>query len=59
MLEWNSKVTDEAWMFWHSYGGQKGFEVKEKGTQTKKNLIANLHHVDMIVEMRVIEEKTK
>lgn len=25
----------------------------------KKNLIANLHHVDMIVEMRVIEEKTK
>jgi len=24
------KTIDEAWMFWISYGGQKGFEVRKR-----------------------------
>ena len=29
--------TDEAWMFWISYGGQKGFEVKKSNTNKRKS----------------------
>ena len=28
---------DEAWMFWISYGGQKGFEVKKSNTNKRKS----------------------
>jgi hypothetical protein len=30
-----------------------------KGTQTKDNHMTKLHHLDMFVEMRVIEDKTR
>nr|AAP55110.2 transposon protein, putative, unclassified, expressed [Oryza sativa Japonica Group] len=29
--------TDEAWMFWNSYGGQKGFEVRKRYTNKRKS----------------------
>ena len=28
--------TDEAWMFWVSYGGQKGFEVTKRYSNKRK-----------------------
>ena len=29
--------TDEAWMFWVSYGGQKGFEVRKRYSNKRKS----------------------
>jgi len=31
------KTIDEAWMFWISYGGQKGFEVRKRYTNKRKD----------------------
>ena len=52
------KCSDEAGMFWHRYGGQKGFEVKKRYTN-KRHQMTKLHHLDMFMEMRVIEDKTR
>ena len=46
--------SDEAWAYWLSYGGQKGFEVR-KYTQTKDNLMGRSHRVSLFVQMRVID----
>jgi hypothetical protein len=29
-------TVDEAWMFWISYGGQKGFDVRKMYTNKRK-----------------------
>ena len=50
--------TDEVWMFWISYGGQKGFEVK-KVTQIKENQMGRLGATYMFVQMKAIERKIK
>ena len=31
------KTIDEAWMFWISYGGQKGFEVRKRYANKRKD----------------------
>ena len=31
------RTVDEAWMFWISYGGQKGFEVRKRYTNKRKS----------------------
>jgi len=49
---------EEARMFWVTFGGQKGFEVR-KSMQTKENLMKKLDLVDMFVQMKVIECKIK
>jgi len=45
--------TEEAWMFWVSYGGQKGFEVRKK--VNKRNQMERLGRTDLFVRMRVTD----
>lgn len=54
-MEFNT--IDEAWMFWISYGGQKGFEVRKMYTNKRK--MEKLGPADMFVQMRGIERKIK
>jgi hypothetical protein len=45
--------TEKAWIFWLSYGGQQGFDVRKKGTQIKGNLMERLGHADLFVRTKV------
>ena len=55
-MEFNT--IDEAWMFWISYGGQKGFEVRKLYTN-KRKVDGKLGPADMFVKMRVRESLIK
>jgi hypothetical protein len=50
--------SDEAWALWLSYSGQKGFEVRKRYTN-KRSYMAWLHHVNLFVQMRVFDQKTR
>jgi hypothetical protein len=56
-MEFNT--IQEAWMFWVTFGGQKGFEVRKKSMQTKGNPMEKLDLTDMFVQMKVIECQIK
>ena len=49
---------EEAGMFWVTFGGQKGFEVRKKYAN-KRKCDKKLDLADMFVQMKVIECKIK
>ena len=51
------KTIDEAWMFWISYGGQKGFEVRKR--YANKGRMEQLGPADTFAQMRVTDQKIK
>jgi len=52
-------TTDEAWMFWISYGDQKGFEVRKMYTNRRKldGKVRSCRYA--FVQMRAIESLIK
>jgi len=58
MLAWNSKI--QMWLghFGLAMVGREGLRL-EKDIQIRDHLMARLHHVDLFVQMRVIDLSIK
>ena len=51
------KTIDEAWMFWISYGGQKGFEVRKRYANKRKD--GTIRSCNLVLIYMIVQFKTQ